>query len=430
MSGRAVQGLCRCRLQQGVAARPFDEARLVQLAVKIAPKELWVASINALTVIIPTFNEAGNVAMLVEQLGDELKGVNADILFVDDSTDNTPDVIRTVAETAPLPVRVLHRGLATGQLGGAVVDGIKATDSDWVIVMDGDLQHPPATVPLLYHEAVTGSSDIVIATRYTADGDADGLGSAFRRFASCWSGRSAKALFPRRLAGCSDPMSGFFALRRSSVQLDDVVQVGYKILLAILVHRDLMVTEVPFRLGARHAGHSKASLREGLRFLRLLVQLRSGPGVLFAAVGASGVLPNLAAVAVLTSLGESYVVAALVGIQLAIVWNFIGAETIVFHDRRVGTLRRRFLRYAIASETDLLRLPFAAPLVSRGVGVLAATVITLLAALVLRFIVATRFIYRMPTVAVNTAEPVTIAAVDLCEAVVPIIAFPPVNEVA
>lgn len=139
----------------------------------------------ALTVIIPTFNETGNVAALVELLGNELEGVDADILFVDDSTDDTPDVIRTVAEAAPLPVRVMHRAVATGHLGGAVVDGIKATEADWVIVMDGDLQHPPATVPVLYRQALTGSSDIVIATRYLADGDADGLGNAFRRFASC-----------------------------------------------------------------------------------------------------------------------------------------------------------------------------------------------------------------------------------------------------
>lgn len=169
-------------------------------------------------------------------------------------------------------------------------------------------------------------------------------------------------------------MSGFFALRRSSVQLDAVIQVGYKILLAFLVHRDLVVTEVPFRLGARHAGQSKASFREGLRFLRLLVQLRSGPGVRFAAVGASGVVPNLATVAILTALGQPYLVAALVGIQLAIVWNFIGAERIVFHDRRVGSLRRRFLHYGLASETDLLRLPLAAPLVAHGLDALAATV--------------------------------------------------------
>jgi dolichol-phosphate mannosyltransferase len=250
---------------------------------------------SALTVIVPTFNEAENVAALVEQLVEQLQGVDAEILFVDDSTDRTPDVILNVAKVARLPVRLLHRDRPEGRLSGAVIAGLKASKSTWAVVMDGDLQHPPATVPTLFDRGRSASSDVVVASRYLHGGNAGGLNGRFRYMVSYWSGWLAKTLFPRRLARCTDPLSGFFAVRRDALELDAVTQCGYKILLALLLHRELTVTEVPFHFAARHAGESKASFREGLRFLRLLVILRASPGIPLAAAAASGLVPNLLA---------------------------------------------------------------------------------------------------------------------------------------
>lgn len=355
---------------------------------------------SALTVIVPTFNEAENVELLVSQLNAHLDGVDAEILFVDDSTDNTTTQITAVAADSAVPVRLLHREVPEGRLAGAVVAGIEAAASPWVIVMDGDLQHPPSAVPALYRQALLGTSDVVVASRYAEGGTAGGLENRFRRLVSTWSGRSAKALFPRRLAGCSDPMSGFFAVRRDAVRLDQVTRCGYKILLALLVHRRLAVSEVPFTFGERNAGQSKASLREGLRYLRLLALLRSGPGLLFALVGASGVLPNLAVFAILTRVGTPYLVAAAVATQVAILWNLAGAELIVFRDRRVGRLGSRAVRFIAVSETDLLRLPFVAILVEGSkVNSFLATLLTLLVAVALRYALASRVIYRAPVAA-------------------------------
>ena len=352
------------------------------------------AAVSSLTVIVPTFNEADNVVALVGQLETQLRGIDAEVLFVDDSTDHTPTAIRAVAAGSALPVRLLHREVPVGRLAGAVVAGLDTVDSPWVVVMDGDLQHPPATVPALYRRALLGGSDVVVASRYLDGGDAGGLDSRFRRFVSRWAGRSAKLLFPRRLAGCSDPMSGFFAVRRDALALDAITQSGYKVLLALLLHRPLTVSEVPFVFADRNAGQSKASLREGLRYLRLLAVLRTGPGLLFTLVGASGVLPNLAAVALLTRAHVPYLAAAAVATQLAIVWNFTGAELVVFRDRRSGRLWTRAVRYMAVSETDLARLPFVALLVHYlGIGSVAASAVTLAAAVALRYSLASRLVY-------------------------------------
>ncbi|MEJ8642729.1 glycosyltransferase family 2 protein [Streptomyces sp. MS1.HAVA.3] len=117
-----------------------------------APVDAELAAPQALTgsvtLIIPTFNEAGNVGELLRRLGEALPDhLPCEVLFVDDSTDDTPAVIEKAAADHPFPVSVLHREVAVGGLGGAVVEGVKRADTDWIVVMDADLQHPPHLVP-------------------------------------------------------------------------------------------------------------------------------------------------------------------------------------------------------------------------------------------------------------------------------------------
>ena len=121
------------------------------------------------TVIVPTRNESPNVAPLVAQVAAALAGRSAEILFVDDSDDDTPAAIARVAETAPLPVRVLHRARdeRSGGLGGAVVRGLELAAADVCIVMDGDLQHPPALLPRLLERYERGGVDVVSASAPT-----------------------------------------------------------------------------------------------------------------------------------------------------------------------------------------------------------------------------------------------------------------------
>jgi glycosyltransferase involved in cell wall biosynthesis len=231
---------------------------------------------DSLTIIVPTRNESENVEPLLSRLADSLS-VPATVLFVDDSDDETPiHVRRAAAHGYPgLDVQLLHRPVAErrGGLGGAVLAGLGHTDSTWVCVMDGDLQHPPECVMKLLAAAVEQGVDLVVASRYVAGGRNEGLGGV-RTLVSLGSTALAKVVFPGRLRGIHDPMSGFFLLRRASLT-SAMTPRGFKILLEIAVrHPGLTRCEVPFIFVERSAGTSKTTIKEGLRYLRLLAEMR------------------------------------------------------------------------------------------------------------------------------------------------------------
>jgi dolichol-phosphate mannosyltransferase len=232
---------------------------------------------RSLCAVVPTRNEAGNVAPVIDRLGRALAGVTSEILFVDDSDDETPALVREAADHRWEPgVRLLHRRgpERAGGLGSAVVAGLRQARAEWVCVLDGDLQHPPEVVPEMLAVARESGADLVIATRYAGRGNAEGL-SAGRGLVSRGATVAARALFPQRLRGVSDPMSGFFLLRRSAVDLDALQPSGFKILLEILVAAPHLATcEVSFAFADRHSGRSKAGVREGVRYGRSLARLR------------------------------------------------------------------------------------------------------------------------------------------------------------
>ena len=230
-----------------------------------------------LTVVIPTYNERENIPGLVQRLAAACRDLPVEILFVDDSLDDTPDRIRAAATTAGMPIRLLHRSGAerTGGLSGAVAAGAAQAMGRYVLVMDGDLQHPPELVPVLREIVSEPGVQLAVATRYTGNGRAPGLDGAWRHWVSNWSTAAARSLFPRRVGRkCSDPMTGFFCLDTTAVDFAALRPQGFKILLEILVRHDLTVREVPFVFEERHAGTSKASLKQGVIFLRQLIQLR------------------------------------------------------------------------------------------------------------------------------------------------------------
>ena len=351
-----------------------------------------------LTVIVPTFNEALNVPELVRQLAEALEGQDAEVLFVDDSTDDTPEVVRQVASTAALPVRLIHRDTPVGGLSGAVQVGLAASTAPWCVVMDGDLQHPPGLVPSLLATARDEGVDVVVASRYMNDGSSSGLANATRRMVSSVSTAVTRAMFPVRLADCSDPMTGFFAVRREAVQLDRLRPRGFKILLEILARHRLAVAEIPFVFGARFAGDSKASFAQGARFLTQLAALRFGRMSRFAIIGGFGALANIAIVWLLLQLGAAYLVAAIAAAELTIVMNFLLQERFVFADLRhegKGPWRRFAHSFAFNNIETALRLPVLALLVSTmHVAAVPATALTLLVAFVARFTFHSRGVNR------------------------------------
>jgi glycosyltransferase involved in cell wall biosynthesis len=236
-----------------------------------------------LAVLVPTRDEAANIEELLGRIAGAVTGIPTEVLFVDDSDDDTPAVIRAAAHRrlgGACRVSLLHRqgSRRAGGLGGAVADGLHAVNAPWVCVLDADLQHPPEVIPRLLAAAQRDRADLAVASRYCAMGRGDGLGPV-RALISTACGSAAKWLFPVRLRGVTDPMSGFFLVRRSAVSPDALRPRGFKILLELLVrHGGLRSTEVGFTFADRHAGESKGTLREGLTYLAALGDLRLGRG--------------------------------------------------------------------------------------------------------------------------------------------------------
>ncbi|MEU3279919.1 glycosyltransferase family 2 protein [Streptomyces antibioticus] len=348
----------------------------------------------AVTIVVPTFNESANIRRLLHLITDSVPGrLPCEVVFVDDSTDDTPEVIRDAAKDCPYPVTVIHREVPVGGLGGAVVEGMRAAGSDWIVVMDGDCQHPPSLVPELVATGERSGAGLVVASRYIKGGSRAGLAGSYRVAVSRGATWLTKSLFPRRLHGISDPMSGFFAIRRSAVTADVLKPLGYKILLELAVRsRPRGVSEVPFVFQDRFAGESKSSAQEGLRFLRHLAGLRTASPaarmVGFGLIGLSGFLPNLLGLYALTAAGLHYVPAEILANQLGVAWNFVLIEHLLFRDRRAH--RRwwdRVGRFALLANADLvLRIPLIALFVHRfGMDALSATALALVTTFVLRF---------------------------------------------
>ena len=355
-----------------------------------------------ISLVIPTFNEAGNIPELLARLASAVPAdLTCEVIFVDDSTDDTPRVIAETARDCRLAVSVMHRDKPEGGLGGAVAAGLREASAPWIVVMDADLQHPPSLVPQLVAAGQRAGADLVVASRYTAGGSHTGLDGGFRVLASSLTTRLAKLTFRRQLRQVSDPMSGFFAVRSAALDAGLLRPLGYKILLELIVRCQLRrVTEVPYQFQDRFAGESKASLSEGWRFLRHLVMLRCS-GVrasmlAFGLIGLSGFVPNLAALWLLSKpLGMNYLLAEVLANQVAVVWNFLLLDFLLFSHRRHSHWTGRFGKFLVLANSDLVaRIPLLGLLVAHAhMNVLVATAITLIAAFGARYVVTDRFIY-------------------------------------
>jgi dolichol-phosphate mannosyltransferase len=221
-----------------------------------------------LSVVIPTRNEAGNVAVLQERLAEALAGIDHEIIIVDDSNDDVSRPALAAAAAADPTWRVIERSKReqTG-LGSAVVEGLRAARGDAVCVMDGDLQHPPELIPRLLEQVEQGA-DMAVASRYMPGGSRAGLGGFGRVVVSRAATMLARVLFGEARK-TSDPLTGFFCCRRSATAGLEFRPLGFKVLLEVLVcGRDLKVVDVPLTFLTRNAGESKATTRQGMLYLR------------------------------------------------------------------------------------------------------------------------------------------------------------------
>lgn len=333
----------------------------------------------------------------MRRITDATRGIACEVVFVDDSTDATPDVVREVAASSELTVRLIHRDDPVGGLGGAVLEGIEAASSDLCIVMDGDLQHPPEKVREMLDRFEEGDVDVVIASRYAGGGTAHGLADRTRVFVSNLSTMVTKAMFPVKLRDVTDPMTGFFLLDRRALDVQGLKPRGFKILLEMLARKNLRIAEIPFDFADRHAGASKASFRQGIHFATQLTMLRFGKMSMFAVVGAFGAVANILIVWALTAAQVDYVVAAIIASEVTIITNFLLIERFVFYDMR-GAASGGWVRFAKSfafnNAEALVRIPILALMVeSWHISAVLATAITLAVAFIVRFVFHSLVVY-------------------------------------
>ena len=378
-------------------------ARRLQRVDDAASHDGGPPSAVELTIVVPTRNEEGNVPVLVERLERALGDLPAEVVFVDDSDDGTPVAVDRAGRDSRLDVRLVHRtgSQRRGGLGGAVVEGIRRARAPWVCVMDADLQHPPEAVRRLVAKSREGDLDLVVASRFCEDGGVGEFGP-FRRALSSVSSGLAALCFPGRLRGVSDPMSGFFLVRRGALDPDVLQPEGFKILLEILVRTPgLRRGEVPFEFGTRHAGDSKAGAREAGRYLVQLWRLRLADVTSrvgrFGVVGVTGLAVNTLALALMADVaGIYYVVAAVLATQASTLWNFALTEIWVFADRehRRRGVRRLAMFFAINNAALGLRIPVLIGLTAGlGVHYVASNLVSLALVFVLRFTLADLWIW-------------------------------------
>jgi dolichol-phosphate mannosyltransferase len=293
-----------------------------------------------LTVVIPTYNERGNVREVVRRLHECLEGRSWEVLFVDDdSTDGTAEEVRRIAREDGR-VRCIHR-IGRRGLSSACIEGMLATAAPLLAVMDGDLQHDETLLPRMLDALENEKLDLVVGSRYVEGG---GLGewNEGRIRISRFAGSLSKVVTRVEL---TDPMSGFFMLRREVFEaaVRDLSGIGFKILLDIFASspRKLEFQELPYEFRTRQAGASKLDAEAAWSYLILLLDKLFGNLmpvrlITFLLVGGFGIGVHLAAFTVLfKGLGQGFVASQVVATLVAMVSNFTLNNLLTYRDVRL-----------------------------------------------------------------------------------------------
>ena len=293
-----------------------------------------------LSVVVPTLNEVGNIEPLLSRLNVALAGIEWEAIFVDDgSTDGTPELLTNLAQ-GNRRVRMVRR-IGRRGLSSAVVEGALASTTPIIAVIDADLQHDEAILPELYRAIADGGQELAIGTRYAANGST-GEWAADRLKISRFATALASPIMKTRM---TDPMSGFFAVRREVLleAAPKLSTVGYKILLDLVAShpRPLKLAEVGYTFGARQHGESKLDEMVALEYVELLLDKSIGRFVpvklvQFGAIGMLGVGVHLALLyLVLNMAGAPFATAQAAAVIGAMTFNFALNNRFTYRDRQL-----------------------------------------------------------------------------------------------
>jgi dolichol-phosphate mannosyltransferase len=312
-----------------------------------------------LSLILPTYNEGKNIVPMIEQLISVLDNVahlQYEIIVVDDdSPDCTWEKALGFAEKHP-QVRVVRRQGERG-LSTAVIRGWQAARGRFLGVMDADLQHPPEVAANLAREMMRGA-DLAIASRHVEGGGVSDW-SLVRRIISRGAQMIGYLILPEVIGRISDPMSGFFMIRRSAIQGRKLSPLGYKILIEVLGRSDVgWISEVPYTFRERVEGSSKLTNQIYLQYFQHLLRLRffllhESKFVRFCVVGCSGVVIDMSLLFLFSDpkmLGWGLTRSKLLAAEAALLNNFVWNDRWTFgsvaqHQNTMGQRIKRFLKF-------------------------------------------------------------------------------------
>jgi dolichol-phosphate mannosyltransferase len=293
-----------------------------------------------LSVIVPTFNERQNVSEIVRRLETALAGKSWEVIFVDDdSTDGTADLVRQIARRKG-HVRCVQR-IGRRGLSSACVEGMMSSSAPYLAIMDADCQHDEAILPMMLEILQANDADLVVGSRYT-EGGGIGNWNSSRVFISRFATNISRTVIKCEL---SDPMSGFFVLRRevlhSSVR--NLSTIGFKVLLDLVASspRPLRVKEVPYQFRNRFAGESKLDSQVVWGHLMLLADKLVGHIVpvrfiAFALVGVFGVFAHFAILTLLfRGFSLSFAFSQALATGVAMTSNFALNNALTYRDMRL-----------------------------------------------------------------------------------------------
>ncbi|MCA1661033.1 MAG: glycosyltransferase family 2 protein [Novosphingobium sp.] len=365
-----------------------------------------------LAIVLPTFNERGNLRPLIARIDAALAGIGWEAIVVDDdSPDGTADEGRAISLSDPR-VRVIQR-IGRRGLASAAIEGMCATAAPVVAVMDADHQHDPVLLPQMLAAVQSGDYDVAYASRFADGASTEAWGRPDRLKASSLANRIA-----RKVTGVdlSDPMSGYFMLRADTLRADAhrLSGVGFKILLDILAtaERPLRVKEFPLRFAARAAGESKLDRTVAFEFLvglydKWLGRIIPTRFALFGTIGAAGVVVHMAVLAgFLAVFGRPFEfgrwitvfdVGQTVAAVVAMTFNFVLNNALTYADSRLvgfAQLVRGWARFALTCSVGLLaNVGVAALLLRLGLHPYAAAILGIVVGSVWNYALSSRFVW-------------------------------------
>ncbi len=321
-----------------------------------APPEISRSAMSAeLTIVVPTFNERDNVELLIARLDAALRGIEWEVLYVDDDfPDGTAAKVRELGQTDPrirCLQRIGRRGLST-----AVIEGMLASSAPYLAVIDADLQHDESLLPQMLAAIKAEDLDVIIGSRHVAGG---GVGDWDRRRVTI-SGFAARLARLVIAAELTDPMSGFFMVSRPAFEraVRRLSGQGFKILLDLFASTPVAYRfrEIPYVFSQRQHGESKLDSLAIWEYLMLLLDKLFGRYVpvrfvSFAAIGGSGVVVHFLTLYFALKAVE-FPVAQAIATVVAMTSNFLLNNMLTYRDRRL--VGRRFLTglgsfYAVCS---------------------------------------------------------------------------------